>query len=70
MAKILAWRHEKQSSPTQALSYEAWLSRPSKGLLGLAITHTTFNATDIEYVMELLAVYPPTEGMTPMCLWL
>ena len=33
--------------------------RPLKGLIGLAITHTTFNVSDIRYLLELLAVYGP-----------
>lgn len=32
--------------------------KPSKGLLGLAITHTSFTSADIKYLIELLAISP------------
>lgn len=49
--------HHYQSTDDLRLSYRAPIL-PSKGLLGLAITHTTFTASDIKYLLELLAVYP------------
>jgi hypothetical protein len=56
------------SKPSDSGSISGILWRPrSKGLWGLAITHTVFNNTDISYILELLSMYtspypPKTHG--------
>lgn len=47
-----------EDSSTNPRDYHRTPLKPSKGLLGLAITHTPFTNMDIKYLIELLAVNP------------